>query len=252
MNRQQYDQVRCSKRRCEPRPPTAAVPATPATGATYECPDCRRRYIRPFPAQFCWECVERRRAAEERLRVLRAQSGISPRHGKFRSWAELLQHSPGETYARAAEATQRFLAEGDGVLALIGNRGAGKTQIGAVAICSAIEDGRGARIVHVLDLLRSLKARFGGDTGDAEGAWLDEWARPYLLAIDEIAELVSGEHGRAWFARLIDRRYERQTPTILLGNLTVAAFPECVGASVASRTCEGGGVLVCDWPTFRH
>ncbi len=103
-----------------------------------------------------------------------------------------------------------------------------------------------------MDLLANLKGRYGDD-GDAEGDWQREWVAPHLLVVDEIGELVVGDHGRAAFSALIDTRYRRGKPTILLGNLTRDQFGECVGASIADRTNEGlGGIVLFEgWPSFR-
>jgi DNA replication protein DnaC len=144
-----------------------------------------------------------------------------------------------------------FSERGESVLAVVGRRGLGKTQVLSVAVWQAIERGASGRLVTALALVRDLKRRFS-DGVDAEGDWLLEWRGPRLLCIDEIGELVAGDHSRAMLVALIDERYRECRPTIVAGNIEVAALADVLGASVASRCSEGGGAVVFDgWASFR-
>jgi len=177
-----------------------------------------------------------------------AGSGVEARHAKFSMFCDLSGPPP---YQRAVRLVERFTHDGDGILALIGRRGTGKTQLAAVAVHESILDGRPARIVGANRLVADLKKRFGGDEPDADGPWLRKWAEPELLAVDEIGEFVAGEHIRAALTELLDQRYRRLSKTLLIGNVTADGFAAAVGDSIADRCNEGGGLILCEWPSFR-
>jgi len=185
-----------------------------------------------------------------RARVQQRQKcGIPERHAKFRAWSEL--DGPPK-YLTTLQAVRRFSETGDTILALIGRRGTGKTQLGAVAIWQTIEQGRAARWATLLELLDDSRSRYGSSKGPADSAWLREWSAPHLLVIDEFTERLETEHARVMFTSLADARYRNCRPTILIGNVEEADFVCVVGSSIADRCNEGGGgFLVCDWPSFR-
>lgn len=220
--------------------------AEPQGGHT--CPSCGVEYANPFPAEICWSCEARQRAELERRIRFRRASGVSKRHAKFLSWSDLVGPP---SYSQEVQKVRRFVETGDGVQAMIGERGLGKTQALSVAVWQTIEAGQSARLTTAMALLGDLKRRFSGD-GGADGEWLQEWARPHLLCIDEIAEIVGGEHVRSMLTTLIDERYAACKPTILAGNVELAELAEALGDSVASRCNEGGGAVVFEgWPSFR-
>lgn len=185
-----------------------------------------------------------------RQATLFAEAGITERHGSITTWGSLAADIPAHT--AAVSDVRAFLADPEGsIFAIIGKRGTGKTQIGVVAVAETIRaQAKPARRVHLLDLLGDLKRRID-DCNDPEGDWARAWVRPTLLVIDEITHRLVA----AWTAlnlhRLLDRRYEQMRKTILIGNTTESELPAVLGASTADRLNEAGGVIVCDWPSFR-
>jgi len=219
------------------RPKSSLVPV--------QCLRCRRDFLLPAGTKHCLDCGEIIHRCERRL----FKSGISVRHARLKTWAELRPPESGVTeWHQAVRVVRDFVASGSSILALIGTRGTGKTQLGAIAVRQTIEIDRSAKLVQIIELLANLKARFETD-GDA--GWLEEWSRPHLLVIDEIAERIDSDWSRCMFTTLLDRRYGACRPTILIGNVTAADFDRVVGASVASRCSEGGGVVVCEWSSYR-
>ena len=239
-------------RRVTPTPgPQPLCPATSdLTGsAEHCCPRCGENYVHKFPGPTCWECEARDRQAAEWQEERRTASGIAPRHAEFRKWHELTGPEP---YQRAVAVVRRFFESGDTVLAIIGTRGSGKTQVAAVGVWQCIASGRSAVMTTAVGVLADLKRRYG-DGGPAESAWLEHWTRPYLLVIDEIAERLDTDHARIMLTTLVDARYAKMKPTVLIGNLTPEQFSECVGGSIADRCTEGAGGLVRfdGWASFR-
>jgi len=50
---------------------------------------------------------------------------------------------------------------------------------------------------------------------------------------------------------LIDYRYSQMRDTVIISNLKREAFTASMGASVVSRMIEAGGIIECNWPSFR-
>lgn len=212
------------------------------------CARCGETYVRRFVGPQCWECDDRDRQAASLCNQRLRMCGVPSRHTAFGTWSALAG-SP--DYMRALEALRKFTAKGNSVALVVGERGTGKTQALAVAVAETISAGREARYVTALELLADLKDRFGGDRS-AELAWLRDWVAPHLLTIDEIGERMDSEHTRLSLTALVDKRYSMKKPTILAGNLTEPGIVACVGASIADRANEGGGVILfAGWPSFR-
>lgn len=194
----------------------------------------------------CLPCFKRVR----RLHDLFENAGIPARHEKILTWGSLKCGNPAHTHA--VKAVRQFLANDTGsILALIGPRGTGKTQIGVVAVADVIRTNlRSARRMHLLDLLDDLKRGICGEGSEAD--WLERWCRPALLVIDEITQRVANAWTGLNLTRLLDKRYEDLAQTIIVGNVELAELTNVVGASTVDRMNEGGGVIVCDWPSFRQ
>jgi len=150
---------------------------------------------------------------------------------------------------------------GKGFLVLLqGNRGNGKTQMCVDLIWATISrsedrDGEGCpvpvcRYVKAMDLFLDVKATYGDNTIHERDV-IDEYERYDLLVIDEVG--VRGE--TAWEDRLlthlIDRRYDACKDTLMVSNLTIEALGASLGSSVMDRIAEAGGVVCCDWPSYR-
>ncbi len=140
------------------------------------------------------------------------------------------------------------------VLALIGPRGTGKTQLGCDLICEATT-GRGmsARYAKAIEFFMGIKATFQRNAEETEKAVIDRFRRPALLVLDEISSRGETEWEDRLFDHLIDERYGAKKDTILIGNfVTVRDFDASVGPSIASRLSETGGVIDCNWASFRN
>jgi hypothetical protein len=174
--------------------------------------------------------------------------GCSPRHARLQ--LDALTGPP--EYLKALGVVRRVLQDHESgpIVALVGKRGTGKTQLGASLVRHAVWNLKwSARIRSVVELLGELKAGYSGGGGDA--SWLNLYGSVKLLVIDEIAERLDTDHTRVMITALIDRRYANVLPTVLVGNVEPDQFAECVGASVADRVNEGGGIVYCDWLSFR-
>lgn len=135
------------------------------------------------------------------------------------------------------------------LLALLGKRGTGKTQMAVELIRITCVQGRSARYTTALRFFMSLKDSYR--VGTTESAVLNKYLKPHLLVIDEAQE--RGETG--WEDRLlgslVDSRYGAMRDTVLVSNLSRREFERAIGSSIMSRMSETGGIIECNWPSFR-
>jgi DNA replication protein DnaC len=178
-----------------------------------------------------------------RVRELRSNWNAPKRHvqatpGRYGPWGEKLAALQGRL--------------GQGVLVgLVGNRGAGKTQMGVELMKAATAAGRSALFRTAMELLMRFKASYRKDAEESELSILRAHRRPSLLVIDEIARRGETDWENGMLFELLNQRYADMTDTILTANQSPAEFESSIGPSLSSRMQEGGGIIECDWPSFR-
>lgn len=111
--------------------------------------------------------------------------------------------------------------------------------------------GHGGSYETALDIFARIKSTFRRDSKESEADIIAALRKPRLLVIDEIGKRGESDWENNVFFGLIDARYRDMTDTILIANLEPAAFSVCVGASLADRMKETGGLILADWPSRR-
>ena len=130
-----------------------------------------------------------------------------------------------------------------------GKRGTGKNHLACGIAHKIIGDGKSAIVITVGDMLQTVKDSFnGGSEKEAVGTFV----KPDLLVLDEFgAGNLSETDGRILFS-VINGRYERLMPTLVLTNLSAKDFRENVDARIRDRLRDGGGKLIpFDWDSYR-
>jgi len=139
---------------------------------------------------------------------------------------------------------------GDGfIIALLGPRGTGKTQLGCSLCQTAAERGRKCLYGSAMGFFLDIKESFDGVK--SEKAVIDHYIKPSLLVLDEMQERGQSQWEDRLLTHLIDRRYSAKKDTLLLSNQTSKQFSEAMGESVISRILQTGGIATCDWESFR-
>lgn len=142
---------------------------------------------------------------------------------------------------------------GKGILAaLIGPRGTGKTQLAVQAIRYHIysADHPHPKYVRAIEIFMRLREAFGSNS-TTEAQAVADFTRPRLLVIDEAHERGGSDWENRLLTHIIDVRYAEMRDTILVSNETPEGFKRAIGSSIYSRLTETGGVVVCDWPSYR-
>lgn len=167
---------------------------------------------------------------------------------------ETLERMKGPSLAKAKELWPK-VSRG-GMIFLIGDRGPGKTQMATWMAWKFLCDERSCGYyVKLADLYAELRGTWGRKDGKTEADILSRYFKVGFLVIDEAQERGSSENDRDWCDRtltnLIDHRYDAMLATVLCGNYSLEAYQQNIPAAIQSRLVEAGGVVVCDWPSYR-
>lgn len=155
-----------------------------------------------------------------------------------------------KAYTKCIETVLRKERRGS-ITVLIGNRGTGKTQIAVETIregCIALYTARYARALDIfLEVRAAMKSEHQTEI-DAIRTYLD----PEILVIDEMQERGETAFEDRLLVNILDKRYTSMLDTILIANQAPEQFITAVGASIADRIRETGGIIECTWESFRR
>lgn len=160
-----------------------------------------------------------------------------------------------------------FLRNTGAIVALVGDRGLGKTTIAAqIAITRLWEDydsrTSGGPVTHritsyrkltaIVSRLKALYGDFGAINIEQLEGIRDHLASVELLVIDELNECADdSKHKDRILADILDRRYAAKRDSLLITNQTEAEFKQTINPSILSRLNEHGAILPCEWESYR-
>ena len=135
------------------------------------------------------------------------------------------------------------------IMALIGIRGGGKTQMAVECIKENCNNQRAAFYTTAMEIF--IKIKSGYSSGTDEMQILSQFKKPKLLVIDEAQERGETDWENRLLTHLIDNRYSAVNDTIIISNQVEGEFIKSMGTSIISRIKETGGIILCDWESFR-
>jgi len=149
------------------------------------------------------------------------------------------------------------------IVALVGPRGTGKTQIAAQYEIDWQWAELGTAKTHwthytkLTTIVAKLKA-FYGDFGTTDMDRLEAY-RAFLthdldlLIIDELHEVADdSRHKDRILSDILDARYAAKKDTLLISNQSAIEFSKATSPSIISRLNEHGGIIPCEWESFRE
>ena len=155
----------------------------------------------------------------------------------------------------------RAVLERGGVGVLTGPSGVGKTQLAiALAVRQLLAEADRSqprrlhrpRYVTAAEMFRDLTGSFNSGNPWSENTAFSSYCRPTLLIIDELQEMKSSAYESRRLTELIDARYRRVLPSVLISNLRRDELTAHLGPSVVSRILECGAVVDCsEWKSWR-
>ena len=149
------------------------------------------------------------------------------------------------------------------IVALVGPRGTGKTYIASQFVIDRLWTEHGtprctwSHYTKLTTLVAKLKA-FYGDFGTIEMERLEAY-RAFLthdldlLIIDELHEVADdSRHKDRILSDILDARYAAKKDTLLISNQSASEFSKATSPSIISRLNEHGGIIPCEWASFRE
>ena len=135
------------------------------------------------------------------------------------------------------------------MLVLCGDRGRGKTQMATLWATNFFN----SRYFRAHDLIESIRGKFSDIKENVIEATenLNNAKRCAYLVIDEFSELAGSEFEKRTLTNLIDHRYSEMLSTIIITNSKPEDAASELGRSAWSRLQETGGVILCDWDSYR-
>lgn len=139
-----------------------------------------------------------------------------------------------------------------GGLLMLGSVGTGKTMLACAMLNEISHYGDYIlRYYTLLQAMRLIKSSWGDGAELNESQALNKLVRPDVLVLDEVGIQFGTETERLLTTEIINERYNKMRPTVLISNLTLKEFTAALGDRVIDRFREGGHVLVFDWASYR-
>lgn len=218
----------------------------------------RVRPIQPGPTQSrldTLDLIERRTQYDNRIDAANIPKKFKdvPREPE---WAKLPEAVDGvpvrEPYRGAfAELCAIESMPGGGIVALLGDRGPGKTWMACCMVKRFCAAGMMAQYREAMDYFVELRATYGdrgrGTEMDVEARYL----RPHLLVLDAVEEKSDSPSQQQMLTRLINKRMMAERITLLVSNDNGESLPSRIGPSLNDRLNDGGGLIECNWPSLR-
>jgi DNA replication protein DnaC len=180
---------------------------------------------------------------------------------RHRAQIELIGDEWTATYQKALQT-----ANSCGIVALIGGRGTGKTQmawqiaknvklqnVNTVNYDSGFSKqiNRPAIYRTAMEIFVELRSTYAPKAEKTEWQLMKEYENAALLVIDEINVTTGNNFEDLKMTAIMDKRYQRLRPTILIGNVDLQQFSDRMGKSVINRIEEDGIIFSCNWPSYR-
>lgn len=194
------------------------------------------------------EAEEKQRDLDERCRKvdnLRSRWNAPKRHLATNALND--SGKWGETYTKlAGKLNSGFM------VALVGTRGSGKTQLAVELMKHSTNQLNDAFYMTAIEFFMTIKQTYKADAKKSELDVMEELKGVGLLVIDEASKRSESLWENLMLFELLDKRYQEMRDTLLISNEAKSDFEKSIGPSLASRMAETGGLVECNWPSFRQ
>lgn len=135
----------------------------------------------------------------------------------------------------------------------VGKPGTGKTHLAAgIGMHIMREQNRTVLFTTVMRAIRRVKDSWSKDNGESESQAIATLVSPDLLILDEVGVQFGSAFEKNILFDVLNERYEKRLPAIMLSNLPMVEVTAYLGARVIDRMREDGGAqIVFDWESHR-
>ncbi|MND93608.1 DNA replication protein DnaC [compost metagenome] len=140
-----------------------------------------------------------------------------------------------------------------GGLVMCGKPGTGKNHLAlAIARHAITEHQSSAVFTTALKIAREYKSTWSKTSTRTEDEVIRHFTLPDLLIIDEVGVQFGSDTEKQIMFEIINNRYERMKPTILISNQSKDELSAFIGERVIDRMNDGGGcTLAFTWDSYR-
>ena len=221
-----------------------------------ECPDCMT-------------LVKKKKEDEEKLKYIRQEeerihrrwmgkikTALIPERFKDRTLNSYIAKTSDQKTALAfakeyAENFDQVMKTGRSAI-FVGKVGTGKTHLAVGIALSIMEQQRSPLFTTVQRLVRRVKDSWRTKE-ETESEVIEAFASPDLLILDEIGVQFGSEFEKQILFDVLNERYEKLKPSILLSNIPREQLGEYLGERVTDRLRENGGKMIpFDWDSHRR
>lgn len=226
-----------------------------------ECQRCWSKFTGPAWCHYCEPCepialaeIEAKQRQQKEARELEARI---ERHTETyqTNWPERHRQKVEEMSGPGLEKAKALIPviERGAMLVLFGDRGRGKTQIATWIACNRAQKGRNPGCyMKAFDLFVEIKSTWAKGSENCEKDISDFYKTAPFLAVDEAHERGETDWENRTLRNILDHRYDACLPTIIIGNWQNAEqIRESMGASISDRITETGGLVWCNWGSYR-
>jgi DNA replication protein DnaC len=115
-----------------------------------------------------------------------------------------------------------------------------------------MERGRTVLFTTVMRALRRVKDTWGRDSRESQSEAIAALGFPDLLILDEVGVQFGSDAEKLLLFDILNERYERRRPTILMSNLPLDEVSAYLGERVFDRLREDGGEFISfTWESYR-
>lgn len=141
-----------------------------------------------------------------------------------------------------------------GGLVMCGKPGTGKNHLAlAIARHAITEHQSSAVFTTALKIAREYKSTWSKGSTRTEDDVIRYFTRPDLLIIDEVGVQFGSDAEKLIMFEIINTRYERMKPTILISNQSKDELSAFIGERVIDRMNDGGGCTISfTWDSYRE
>jgi len=219
----------------------------------------------------CSKCMIERRDAEAKEQIARDKkaevereqrrwaakigSAAIPERFKDRTLDSYIAQTSGQQKALAfakeyAKNFDQVIKTGRSAI-FVGKPGTGKTHLAIGIALSIMQQQRQPVFVTVQRLIRRVKDSWQ-TKAETEGEVIDAFASPDLLILDEVGVQFGSEFEKQLLFDVLNERYEKLKPSILLSNIPSEQLADYLGERVTDRLRENGGALIgFNWDSHR-
>ncbi len=134
----------------------------------------------------------------------------------------------------------------------IGLPGTGKTHLAVGIGLEVMERGRTVLFTTVMRAVRRVKGTWGRNSRESESEAIAALVFPDLLILDEVGVQFGSDTEKLMLFDILNERYERRRPTILMSNLPLDEVSAYLGERVFDRLREDGGEFISfTWESHR-